>query len=566
MTQTNTNTSTGDGNTNRNQTTAKGGRGRGGTGGKGRGGRGGDRGSNTTARYSFEGKMKDGPISKLTITEAGQRATQFKKIMDALPVFCADKGYRFIDEIIRTNKELVEAAFMPTYPDPTRWSTTYHVQVATVNPSGTPDSKGILPVIMELQQKSHVSDPNLQKQLLSEYDQKSKLKLQEWAKLGSDKKSLITIIYGQCDDATRTEIALGASYEQDRKDGNLINFLERLQTVCYGSDDGGLSFKPYKIVVAVKSLNNFSNAKPNDPHGFKEELKIKYDAVLAVVDKFPNGTGAMMELLDAETPAKTWSDYCAMPVADQLSWEEKGDASTKAMLLLLNSKNDNAKKDLRLSYSQGNKKAYPKSAEAMARYLSTQYTTKTSNNQRDKKGDKNSKKGDDSKSEDKDSTNTGTAGAHMGDATTPPDSTAPSDGSSVGAHIGDAPENADSLFRRPQTVDKLLAAHPIDDAIWDHTNPSDVSIDTLNSAEDMAGIHITEGTTYTFHTSDSYGLTDTTLNVSHEDNPSWYDGSTFFDSLDECIALPNNGDNNDVNDDSKNESNKSDFRIGERQS
>ena len=44
-------------------------------------------------------------------------------------------------------------------------------------------------------------------------------------------------------------------------------------------------------VVVVKSLNNFSNAKPDDSHGFKEELKIKYDAVLAV-----------LELLKAEAP------------------------------------------------------------------------------------------------------------------------------------------------------------------------------------------------------------------------------------------------------------------------
>ena len=50
-------------------------------------------------------------------------------------------------------------------------------------------------------------------------------------------------------------------------------------------------------------MNNFSNAKPNDPHGFKEELKIKYDAVLAVVRKSPNGTGPILALLAAETPA-----------------------------------------------------------------------------------------------------------------------------------------------------------------------------------------------------------------------------------------------------------------------
>ena len=50
----------------------------------------------------------------------------------------------------------------------------------------------------------------------------------------------------------------------------------------------------------MKSLTNFSNTKPNDPHGSMEELKIKYDAVLAVVRKFPNGTGPMLELLKAK--------------------------------------------------------------------------------------------------------------------------------------------------------------------------------------------------------------------------------------------------------------------------
>ena len=76
-----------------------------------------------------------------------------------------------------------------------------------------------------------------------------------------------------------------------------------------------------------------------------------------------------------------------MAVANQEIWEAKGDASTKAMLLLMNSKNDAAKKDLCLSYSQGNKKAYPETAESMARYLSTQYNNKVLNNSCDKKGD-----------------------------------------------------------------------------------------------------------------------------------------------------------------------------------
>ena len=93
----------------------------------------------------------------------------------------------------------------------------------------------------------------------------------------------MTIIYGQCDDATRTKIALGDDYEIIHRDAELIAFIEIAQTLCYRSNDGGLLFKPYKNVVVVKSLNNFSNTKPNDPYRFKEELKIKYDAVLAVV-------------------------------------------------------------------------------------------------------------------------------------------------------------------------------------------------------------------------------------------------------------------------------------------
>ena len=92
-TNTNTNTNTGGSNTNRNHNAGRGGRGRERSGGRGRGGHGNYRGK-TIAKYSFEGKMKDGPLFKLTITKGGQQATQYKKIIDALPVFCADKGYK----------------------------------------------------------------------------------------------------------------------------------------------------------------------------------------------------------------------------------------------------------------------------------------------------------------------------------------------------------------------------------------------------------------------------------------------------------------------------------------
>ena len=71
----------------------------------------------------------------------------------------------------------------------------------------------------------------------------------------------------------------------------------------FGSDDGGLSYGPYKQVVAIKSINNYTNNKPYDPHGFKEQIKIKYEATEAIAGKFPNGTSALMEMLRNAQPA-----------------------------------------------------------------------------------------------------------------------------------------------------------------------------------------------------------------------------------------------------------------------
>ena len=70
-----------------------------------------------------------------------------------------------------------------------------------------------------------------------------------------------------------TEIALGATYKVDCQEGNIIEFLKQVHTVCFESDDGGLSFGPHKQVVAVESMNNYRNNKPHDSHGFKKEVK-----------------------------------------------------------------------------------------------------------------------------------------------------------------------------------------------------------------------------------------------------------------------------------------------------
>ena len=166
-----------------------------------------------------------------------------------------------------------------------------------MDPEADAAPDGLRPVRYETMEQIQVTDVYLQKELLSEYERNSKNKSQEYTKFLADKKSLIIILFGQCDEATQTKITLGVNYKEDRNVGRLLAFIERMRTVCFGGDDGGLSYRPYKQVVAINSLNTYTKKEPQDPHGHKEQVKIKYKTTKAIVGKFPNGTAALMELL-----------------------------------------------------------------------------------------------------------------------------------------------------------------------------------------------------------------------------------------------------------------------------
>ena len=74
-------------------------------------------------------KTKDGQISKLRITKTGHQFTQYKKVINTLPVLCVDKNYQGIDDVIRIGIDLVEADFIPMFLDTSQWSNTHHVKV-----------------------------------------------------------------------------------------------------------------------------------------------------------------------------------------------------------------------------------------------------------------------------------------------------------------------------------------------------------------------------------------------------------------------------------------------------
>ena len=195
-----------------------------------------------------------------------------------------------------------------------------------------------------------------------------------------------------------------------------------------------------------------------------------------------------MHLLSKAEPPLDWDGYCALPAKGRLVWKQRANTLNQSMIYLMNSKNKIAKKDLRLAYTQGNYTAYPTDIEAVAWYLSIQYPNNKPVNQRKNK----QRKGYDPKSEDKDNIMGGTAGAHVEDTTTNKDTTAPSGGASLGGHVS---ETSQETFRPSRTVETILGAHPIDITFWDNTNPADVSVDTVNSEEQMTGSYITN-----FHT------------------------------------------------------------------
>ena len=95
--------------------------------------------------------------------------------------------------------------------------------------------------------------------------------------------------------------------------------------------------------------------------------------------------------------------------------------------------------------------------------------------------------------------------------------------------------------------------------MWNHTDACEVSINTVNSVEALAGSHITGGLIYTFRRSDPH-------NLIHNDDVSWYDGSDFLDNYNEWDKWPNTDGVEVVTNNSMKEYIKSDFWNGKRQS
>lgn len=317
-------------------------------------------------------------------------------------------------------------------------------------------------------------DKNLQKIELSKYNRAVWEKEKQWYRCQEQKKLLMAVVWGQLDDDTQAQMELATDYAKHRKDGNIVGFLGSLRDICNGSDDGGLSYHPFKAMVAIKSLNLFSSQDVSNIHYFKKELKTKFEATKAICSKFPFGTGILVFAIQNFPSGKLtneWVDFCKMKDNEQTKWERTYDNLVMAMLLLNNLRNEEAKKELSCSYANGNTNAYQTTLEKIARLLCSQYPMTKGKNKKppykNNDGRKFKGKGSDTDSNKDDSGNP-LAGAHTTDGAKNVSSTkftsksTPSN--TAGAHISDSDECDHPA--PSQSVQDLLGSYPVDDPFW----------------------------------------------------------------------------------------------------
>ena len=134
-----------------------------------------------------------------------------------------------------------------------------------------------------------------------------------------------------------------------------------------------------------------------------------------------------------------------------------------AVLALHNSCMPQAIHEYAASYMQGNRQAYPTTAEAVARNLTDNYKVVLKNSQKPKKKSTNQSSEEDQ-----------TAAGHV------QDNADDNQEGTQGAHII---VNNESSGRKSYTIDQMLGAHPIDDPIWNLNSTMSDEEEEVNEEE-----------------------------------------------------------------------------------
>ena len=119
-------------------------------------------GTNTSiAKSLFEGNLNDGSLHKLTITEGLHQATQLKKKCNALSILCVNMNFKYLNDVICNNQELVEVNHILPYPDSDLCPSQTYVKINTVNQNHLLEANVDRPVIKLLTMKTHIFNDNV---------------------------------------------------------------------------------------------------------------------------------------------------------------------------------------------------------------------------------------------------------------------------------------------------------------------------------------------------------------------------------------------------------------------
>ena len=211
-------------------------------------------------------------------------------------------------------------------------------------------------------------------------------------------------------------------------------------------------------------------------YDFVNGVKNHYASAKAAGYKLPMGTASLMHLLKTDRPnadnnQALWNIYIAMEAEDKTAIELRAENHDIAVLALHNSCMPQAIHEYAVSYMQGNRQAYPTTAEAVARNLTNNYKVVLKNNQKPKKKPTNQSNEEESSE---------TAGGHV------QENAEDNQGHGTqGAHII---VNNESLGRKSYTIDQMLGAHLIDHPIWNLNSTMSYKEEEVNEEKLIAKI------------------------------------------------------------------------------
>ena len=177
---------------------------------------------NLTKKSSHSGQIQSGCMKGIVVSSDGNRATQYKILKDAIPVFCADKGYHGVGGIVYNMKDWEERTFYPNAPNNAErrtYSTPYRthlceetvtrikpqaVQARDIDGNPSVDDEGSPIMVFENREvhrqipiygeKWVVTDESLQKITLGKYERTVRELEKKWYRCQEEKKLVIDMI------------------------------------------------------------------------------------------------------------------------------------------------------------------------------------------------------------------------------------------------------------------------------------------------------------------------------------------------------------------------------------